>query len=101
MAVKLKEKEEITLALDLDNDFVHCGDGNICIKINPIYFDTNKSKIRLDASVELNRVIAIMNKYPQINIQSGSHTDARGRTAYNEKLSERRANSTVAYILYH
>lgn len=73
--------------------------GKCLIKINPIYFDFDKSDIRPDAEIELNRVVAVMKKYPFISIEVGSHTDSRGAFKYNELLSTRRANSTVEYIL--
>ena len=69
------------------------------VNIDPIYFDTNKSKIRPDAAIQLDKVVAVMRKFPEIIIRSSSHTDSRGRDAYNKKLSERRAKSTVAYII--
>ncbi len=99
VAKKATEKEDIKLQLILHNDFTHCEEGAICIKINPIYFNYNKSDIRPDAAEELNHIVSIMRKYPKIIIQSGSHTDARGRARYNEKLSDRRAKSTVRYII--
>lgn len=72
--------------------------GKIVVKINPIYFDYDESFIRDDARVELDKVVEVMRKYPNINIEAGSHTDSRGRDRYNQKLSERRAQSTVDYI---
>lgn len=73
--------------------------GEIFIKINPIYFDYNKSFIRDDAKLELAKVINVMRKYPSLIVEGRSHTDSRGGTAYNQKLSERRADSTVRYII--
>ncbi len=69
------------------------------IKIRPIYFDYDKSFIRPDAASELNRVVAIMNDYPIMIIKIESHTDSRGRDAYNMALSDRRAKSTRDYII--
>ena len=68
------------------------------ININPIYFDLNKFNIRPDAAVELNKIIAIMNEYPTMEIELGSHTDCRASYAYNENLSDKRAKSSAAYI---
>lgn len=85
--------------LDLTDDFTYSANKEIIIKINPIYFDLNKSNIRSDASEELDKVVAIMKKYPELKIESGSYTDARGSDLYNEKLSERRAKSSVNYII--
>ncbi|PCH78028.1 MAG: flagellar motor protein MotB [Flavobacteriaceae bacterium] len=76
-------------------------DDTIKIKINPIYFDLNKFEIRDDAAYELIKVIAIMKKYPGLIVEGGSHTDSRGSDSYNKKLSTRRAQSTVDYIVSH
>lgn len=68
------------------------------IQINPINFDFNKYNIRPDAAIELDKIVAIMNKYPGMVIELGAHTDCRGSAAYNEKLSDRRAKATADYI---
>ena len=86
------------LQLSLSDEF-KVENGNLLININPIYFDLNKSNIRPDAALELDKVVAIMKKYPNVIIESGSHTDSRGSDLYNEKLSDRRAKSTVKYIV--
>ncbi len=69
------------------------------IKTNPIYFDINKVNINVDAAIELDKVVTIMNKYPNIKIELNSHTDSRAPDAYNMDLSQRRAASAVAYIV--
>ncbi len=68
------------------------------IEINPINFDLNKYKIRPDAAVELDKIVEIMNKYPNMEVELGSHTDCRASKAYNERLSDRRAKASAAYI---
>ena len=98
ISAKITGKTTQDLSLNLMDDFQY-SNGQIVVKINPIYFNYNKSDIRRDASLELNKVVAIMKKYPELIIESGSHTDARGRASYNEALSERRAISTVKYIV--
>jgi len=64
-----------------------------------IYFDFDKSVIREDAKPELNKIIAVMNKYKNMVIHIESHTDSRGSDKYNERLSERRAESTYDYFI--
>jgi len=71
----------------------------VIVNINPIYFDFDKANIRPDAKIELDKVFAIMQKYPELKIEAGSNTDSRGPVEYNQILSERRAKSTVAYIV--
>ena len=68
------------------------------VQINPIKFDFNKYNIRPDAQVELNKIVEIMNKYPNMVVELGAHTDCRGSAAYNEKLSDRRAKASAKYI---
>lgn len=68
------------------------------IEINPINFDLNKAIIRPDAAKELDKIVEIMNKYPNMEVELGSHTDCRASKAYNRKLSDRRAKASAAYI---
>jgi len=100
-ATKATLKLGLVLGLGLKDEFKRNQRGDLVIKINPIYFDYDQSYIRPDAARELDHIVSIMKKYPNIKIVAGSHTDARGRAAYNEKLSERRAKSTVRYIVSH
>lgn len=64
-----------------------------------IYFDLNKSIIREDAKVELNKLVDLMRDNPEIVIEISSHTDARGSDALNMKLSEKRSQAAVDYIV--
>ena len=68
------------------------------LNLNPIYFDFNKSDIRTDAAVELDKIVKALNENPTMRIELGSHTDARGSVRSNASLSSRRANSSVEYI---
>ncbi|MDB4215986.1 OmpA family protein [bacterium] len=69
------------------------------IVLNPILFDLDKSNIKPQAAFELDKVVSIMNKYPEMVIAVGAHTDSRATDAYNLRLSEARAQSTVQYII--
>ncbi|SER25671.1 OmpA family protein, partial [Myroides profundi] len=69
------------------------------LKLNPIYFDFDKSNIRRDASIELMKVVEVLKEYPTMKIDVRSHTDSRGNDDYNLRLSDRRAKSTVQWII--
>nr|WP_294787802.1 OmpA family protein [uncultured Flavobacterium sp.] len=69
------------------------------VDVNPIYFDYDKSDITPKAVEELSKVVFVMQKFPNIKIKIESHTDSRGKDAYNLKLSDNRAKSTRDYIL--
>lgn len=67
--------------------------------LNPIHFDFDKSDITAQGAEELDKLVKVMNEYPDMVIFAKSHTDRKGSNAYNDRLSERRAKSTVAYII--
>lgn len=69
------------------------------IELNPILFDLDKSNIKPQAAFELDKIVALMTKYPNLEIAIGSHTDFRASDAYNLKLSERRAQATKQYLI--
>lgn len=69
------------------------------VKLNNIYFEFNKSNITERGANELNKLVEIMNAYPEMNILVKSHTDTKGNKSYNQKLSERRAQSTMQYLI--
>ena len=69
------------------------------LNLNPIYFNLNKSNIRPDAQIELQKVISYLKEYPSVNIDVQSHTDSRGSNSYNEALSQRRNVSTKNWII--
>lgn len=67
--------------------------------VSNIYFEFDKSEILPQAEVVLDRVVKIMKDYPKLEIEIGSHSDARGTDRYNMDLSERRAAATLEYIV--
>jgi outer membrane protein OmpA-like peptidoglycan-associated protein len=68
------------------------------IEIKPIYFDIGKYIIRKDAAIELDKIVKIMNEYPTMELELGSHTDCRSSIASNLKLSDNRAKASAEYI---
>ncbi|XMO87118.1 OmpA family protein [Algibacter sp. AS12] len=98
--VKLGQTAELELELKLDPAAATIGtDLALLLGLNPIYFDYDKSYIRPDAEIELAKVINYMKEYPNVKIDVRSHTDSRGKDAYNWALSNRRNKSTRAYII--
>jgi len=86
----------------LERDLVTGGFGDDLAKLlqlSTIYFDLNKYNIRPDAEIEIQKVIVAMEKYPSLKIKVNSHTDSRGNDAYNLWLSQKRAESTVKYMI--
>lgn len=91
-----------TIDFYLERDVVTGGFGDDLAKLlqlSTIYFDLNKFDIRPDAEIEIQKVIAAMERYPSLKIKVNSHTDSQGRDEYNLWLSQQRAESTVNYMI--
>lgn len=64
-----------------------------------ILFDFDMSNITQQAAFILDNLVQVMIKYPEMIIDARSHTDNRGSDEYNMSLSDRRAKSTVQYVI--
>lgn len=64
-----------------------------------IHYDFDKSNIRADAKPVLNKIATFLLESPYVPVELGSHTDAIGGDDYNMKLSDRRAQSAVKYLI--
>jgi outer membrane protein OmpA-like peptidoglycan-associated protein len=69
------------------------------IILNPIYFEFDKSNITKQGASELDKLVYVMSQNDKLVIFAKSHTDSRGDARYNLDLSERRAKSTVQYVI--
>ena len=69
------------------------------IILKPIYFEYDKSNITQEGAFELDKLVQVMKNNDKMVILAKSHTDSRGSDKYNLTLSERRAKSTVQYII--
>ncbi len=99
---KLAQPGEISLhkVLNINLDKIDVGtDIGKLIDVQPIYFDLGKSTIRPDAALELDKIVKIMRENPSIQIELGSHTDARGSAASNMSLSDKRAKASAKYVI--
>lgn len=90
----IKEYTEITRDLYL----VPIEEG-ATVQLNNIFFDYDKWDLRPESFPELDRLSEVMDVNPTMIVEIAGHTDSRGGNAYNRKLSERRANSVVEYLM--
>ena len=68
-------------------------------KLKPLYYDLDKFYVRTNDKVELDKIVSLMNKYPQMILEVSSHTDSRATKAYNVTLSKNRTSSVVNYLI--
>lgn len=71
----------------------------LMVNTPPIYFDKDKFEIKEAAEKALNKVLYLLNKYPELIIEIGSHTDSRASDAYNLELSDNRAKATIGWFV--
>jgi outer membrane protein OmpA-like peptidoglycan-associated protein len=115
--IKLEKKDYATKLIDFSytpmqtgtisiNDLIDLSIGKVevgvdlskLMQLGDIYFDYGKFEIREDAALQLDKIVSIMNEYPSMIIELGSHTDCRGAKDANKKLSDNRANASADYI---
>ena len=99
-AIPLESLKELLTNVTLDTLMVLDKlEKNKIFVLNNIYFDLDKSDIRSDAAAELDKLVDLLTDNPEIKIELSSHTDSIASNSYNIQLSQRRAESTVAYLI--
>lgn len=68
------------------------------VAVENIYFDYGKCNLRADARGELDKLVTMMRKYPQMRIELRAHTDSRADADFNQKISDGRAKASAEYL---
>lgn len=93
-------KTNLPIALDSSKCKVKIGDDlGKCFGIKMIYFDLDKSNIRPEAALDLEKILDVLKENPTMKLDIRSHTDSRATHQYNEALSDRRAKSTIQWLV--
>jgi len=93
-------KSFVSVELEKTQKSVQTGDDLAkAFDIKIIYFDLDKSFIRPDAAVELAKILDVMEQNPTMEIDVRSHTDCRQTAKYNRTLSNKRAKSTIMWLV--
>ncbi|UKK47690.1 OmpA family protein [Prevotella sp. E9-3] len=71
------------------------------VLIDNIFYDFDKATLRPESTEALDKLIALLEENPNVTIELSAHTDYRGSAAYNQRLSQRRAESVVNYLTEH
>ena len=88
---------EIAIA-SLD-DLVEEKEDHTVIKINDFHFSKSSTQLPTTALPELDKVVDVMNKFPQLQLRIEAHTDSRGGSATNFRLSQGRANNMKKFLI--
>ena len=71
------------------------------VLIDNIFYDFNKATLRPESATALDELVKLLNENPNVTIELSAHCDYRGSADYNRRLSQRRAESVVAYLIEH
>ena len=93
------KSDKITVDAYVSPIEINVADTETTTILNPIYFEFNKSNITKKGAAELDKLVYVMSQNDKLIINVKAHTDNRGSDAYNMYLSDRRAKSTVQYII--
>ena len=96
-----KQAEEMQKVLKDDAEVRREGEGIVINFKEKVLFAFNSADLGGNAQANLGKLVDVLNRYPNTNIQVIGHTDSIGTAAYNQILSERRANSVVSYLQSH
>jgi len=93
-------RTNLPIALEKEACKVAVGDDlGKCFGIKMIYFDLDKYNIRTEAALDLEKILDVLNQNPTMKLDIRSHTDSRASFKYNEVLSDRRAKSTINWLV--
>jgi outer membrane protein OmpA-like peptidoglycan-associated protein len=90
----VKESEEYVLQFPLANI-------SAPVLIENIFYDFDKATLRPESATALDELVKLLNDNPHVTIELSAHTDYKGSDQYNERLSQRRAESVVRYLIDH
>jgi outer membrane protein OmpA-like peptidoglycan-associated protein len=71
------------------------------VLIENIFYDFDKATLRPESATALDELVKLLNENPNVTIELSAHTDYKGSDQYNERLSQRRAESVVNYLIEH
>ncbi|MFA5973390.1 MAG: OmpA family protein [Lentimicrobiaceae bacterium] len=92
-----KQAEEIKKTVP-DAKVERVGEGIVVEFSSAVLFGFDKSSLSTEATTNLNKLVTVLNTYPDTDIQVQGHTDSKGSEGYNKKLSVRRASAVSDYL---
>lgn len=90
----VKKSEEYVLQFPLANIMAP-------VLIDNIFYDFDKATLRPESKEALDQLVKLLEENPNVTIELSAHTDYRGSAEYNKRLSQRRAESVIHYLIDH
>lgn len=93
------QKTPLSIQMLAIDEMVTQREDKTVLDINDFFFARGKSVITAEIGLELNKVIDIIQKFPQLRFQIETHTDSRGGSNTNKAISQKRADAIRTYLL--
>jgi outer membrane protein OmpA-like peptidoglycan-associated protein/Tol biopolymer transport system component len=71
----------------------------VAVVLNNVFYEFNSFELKGVSKLELDKLVGLLNKYPEMVVEIGGHTDNKGSEGYNQKLSENRAKAVYNYLI--
>lgn len=94
-SVSFKSEDLSPVSKDLYLQPIEVG---LTVRLKNIYFDFDKTTLKKESFVELDKVVAFLNQNPTVEIEIAGHTDSKESDTYNATLSQGRSQAVVDYI---
>jgi len=92
-----KQAEEIKKTVP-DAKVERVGEGIVVEFTSNVLFGFDKSSLSDESKISLDKLVKVLNSYPDTNIEVQGHTDSKGSTSYNQNLSEQRASVVTGFL---
>ncbi|WKX78522.1 OmpA family protein [Zobellia laminariae] len=98
---ELEELQKAPLQVQLASlsDIVKEKEGKKVLNVNNFFFETGKSNVNIAMTAELDKVVDAIKKFPELRISIETHTDSKGGSSSNKRISEKRSQAIKAYLL--
>ena len=93
------QNSPFNMGLAMLDDLIEEKENKTIVKVGKFYFDKGKSIVNAEVAAELDKVVDAVSRFPQLQLKIESHTDSRGSSASNKKLSQSRSDAIKIYLM--
>ena len=97
--MKAQEQKILNMGIAHYNDLIEEREGQTVIKLNKFYFGKNQTKINDEIAKELDKVVDAVQRFPSIQLRVETHTDSRGSSSTNFRLTQQRSDNIKNYLV--
>jgi outer membrane protein OmpA-like peptidoglycan-associated protein len=93
------QKSPYSVELVKMEDLLTESENKTVLKLNKFYFEKGKAVINPEVATELDKVIVAVTKFPELRLKIETHTDSRGSSSSNKRLSKDRSDAIKSYLM--